>query len=390
MNHSEKFAHFIWNKHSSLQSLPIKEFSKLVAPQLVTDVVVPISENQFNTMSAACQVVDRMMMSPSYRGFYENQMPQLRDRAHQAPTAGACLSLDFHIDQNGTPKLIEANTNAAFLALGVDLYRYFEQPLVQNKQSADVAEMFAFEILKSDHVQDKSNEQFIYIVDETPANQRLYVEFLVIQSLLQAQGFECLILDSSELAGKEPPALVYNRTTDFGFATQNSQTLRKWFHENSCVITPNPYHYEMLANKQRLIDWLEPSFQETFAISENDRAVLQQILLKSWKLNPETAPEIWSRRKSLFFKPTESFGSKLAFRGGSVSQAAFAKVIEAGGIAQEYCPPSMIETPNGSFKYDLRCFFYDGMVQLIVARLYQGQVTNLQTMGGGFACVKLI
>jgi hypothetical protein len=35
----------------------------------------------------------------------------------------------------------------------------------------------------------------------------------------------------------------------------------------------------------------------------------------------------------------------------------------------------------------MRCFVYRGSVQLISARLYQGQTTNFRTPGGGFAPV---
>ncbi len=38
-------------------------------------------------------------------------------------------------------------------------------------------------------------------------------------------------------------------------------------------------------------------------------------------------------------------------------------------------------------KVDLRNYVYRGRVQLIAARLYQGQTTNFRTPGGGFAPV---
>ena len=38
-------------------------------------------------------------------------------------------------------------------------------------------------------------------------------------------------------------------------------------------------------------------------------------------------------------------------------------------------------------KTDLRCYTYDGQIQLIAARLYSGQTTNFRTAGGGFAPV---
>ena len=44
------------------------------------------------------------------------------------------------------------------------------------------------------------------------------------------------------------------------------------------------------------------------------------------------------------------------------------------------------QTPS-ALKMDLRNYVYDGEVQLIAARLYQGRTTNFRTPGGGFAPV---
>jgi hypothetical protein len=38
-------------------------------------------------------------------------------------------------------------------------------------------------------------------------------------------------------------------------------------------------------------------------------------------------------------------------------------------------------------KADFRCYVYAGRIQLLAARLYQGQTTNFRTPGGGFAPV---
>ena len=38
-------------------------------------------------------------------------------------------------------------------------------------------------------------------------------------------------------------------------------------------------------------------------------------------------------------------------------------------------------------KADIRCYVYNGHIQLVAARLYQGQTTNFRTPGGGFAPV---
>ena len=38
-------------------------------------------------------------------------------------------------------------------------------------------------------------------------------------------------------------------------------------------------------------------------------------------------------------------------------------------------------------KFDLREYVYNGRVQSVAARMYQGQTTNFRTPGGGFAPV---
>jgi len=41
-------------------------------------------------------------------------------------------------------------------------------------------------------------------------------------------------------------------------------------------------------------------------------------------------------------------------------------------------------------KVDLRVFVYNGAIQFLSARLYQGQTTNFQTPGGGLAAVFVV
>ena len=109
------------------------------------------------------------------------------------------------------------------------------------------------------------------------------------------------------------------------------------------------------------------------------------------ELNAANKDEIWTQRKNLFFKPKRAFGSKSAYRGGSISHKAFEDLVQHQSLAQEmvHAPELELPTPTGpqKFKYDLRCYAYGSQYQGTVARIYQGQVTNLRTEGGGFAPV---
>ena len=108
-------------------------------------------------------------------------------------------------------------------------------------------------------------------------------------------------------------------------------------------------------------------------------------------LTPAVAEELWARRKELFFKPAAGYGSKAAYRGDKITRKVWGEIVGAGYVAQRIVPPSArtiaIDGRLESLKADLRCYTYAGEIQLIAARLYQGQTTNFRTPGGGFAPV---
>jgi hypothetical protein len=63
-------------------------------------------------------------------------------------------------------------------------------------------------------------------------------------------------------------------------------------------------------------------------------------------------------------------------------------------VAQALIPPSSRQLSVAGvpvpLKLDLRNYVYDGCVQLVAARLWQGQTTNFRTPGGGFAPVMTV
>ena len=58
-------------------------------------------------------------------------------------------------------------------------------------------------------------------------------------------------------------------------------------------------------------------------------------------------------------------------------------------MAQRIVRPGARTLAEGqdALKFDLRNYAYNGQVQWVAARLYQGQTTNFRTPGGGFAPV---
>ncbi len=106
----------------------------------------------------------------------------------------------------------------------------------------------------------------------------------------------------------------------------------------------------------------------------------------------EDAAQWWEDRKQWFFKPVSGYGSKGAYRGDKVTKRVFEEIMQSDYIAQRMAQPGERKVcaeglEPQSLKYDVRCYVYDGDIQLVAARLYQGQTTNFRTPGGGFALV---
>lgn len=64
------------------------------------------------------------------------------------------------------------------------------------------------------------------------------------------------------------------------------------------------------------------------------------------------------------------------------------EIVAGRYVAQALVPPSERRIgPETALKVDVRNYVYDTRVQMLAARLYQGQTTNMRTAGGGFAPV---
>jgi hypothetical protein len=107
----------------------------------------------------------------------------------------------------------------------------------------------------------------------------------------------------------------------------------------------------------------------------------------------EDAEVWWAERKQWFFKPVNGYGSKGAYRGDKLTKRVFEDIMQADYVAQRQAMPGEISVPQNdtaiTLKYDVRCYVYDGHIQLVAARLYQGQTTNFRTTGGGFALLRV-
>ncbi|HSB58727.1 MAG TPA: hypothetical protein VLD66_03915 [Methyloceanibacter sp.] len=374
-------------------------------PHLFSNTPVFISERETAEMLRVVHAVEATARLPGYRDAVLSWAPKIA-RTDFGPR-GAFMGYDFHLAASG-PKLIEVNSNAGGAFLNAVLAKAqlaccAEADVALGKIKAEdfdraVLSMFEEEWL----LQRKAGApRRIAIVDERPAEQYLYPEFLLAQRLFQKHGIDAMIADGGELRYEQGRLLaegaevdlVYNRLVDFSFDRPEHEALRTAYVDGAVVVTPNPHVHALYADKRNLSLLSDQTRLSTWGLPPQmiaDLAAVPRTVI----VTPENAEHLWRERKGLFFKPFGGHGSKAVYRGDKVTQRVWAEIVSRGYVAQAFAAPSerMIEldgTPEAR-KTDVRLYTYDGKILLTAARLYQGQTTNFRTPGGGFAPVYAI
>lgn len=382
------------------QALPAEVLQQQA--QLFSQTATFISPAQWQQLKTLVQAVMRVTALPHYQQQVLNKAPAIA----QAPsaTAGVFMGFDFHISDAG-PQIIEINTNAGGAFLNAALL---------SAQTACCNAAGALPVLLSPQLDEEFVAMFkqewqlarrekplrcIAIVDEKPSAQFLYPEFLLAQSVFERAGIKTLIADPRELQlldgqlcyQNQVIDLVYNRLTDFSLKQPNNILLRNAYEQNAIVLTPNPHHHALYADKRNLAVLSSETILRKFGASDEDIKILLAGIPRTRLVSVDNAEHLWQERKQLFFKPATGYGSKAAYRGDKITKRVWDEILQGDYVAQQQVPPSergiLVDEEKTSLKMDIRAYVYAGEIQLLAARLYQGQTTNFRTQGGGFAPV---
>jgi hypothetical protein len=331
---------------------------------------------------------------PAYREQILPQLPQVArfDPGHDAVMMG----YDFHLTDEG-PRLIEVNTNA-----GGGIIAYQAQFASDGGGNADLNRLqhgFLASFSEELSRHDRSSLQRVAIIDEAPKEQFLYHEMLAYAVLLRQQGIDAQVVDPSELQADadgvslegKPVDLVYNRHCDFYLESEAMSGLRAAYLARSVCLTPNPFVYGLLADKRRMILWSDPAALAELELSDRTVDILLRTVPQSRLLADVDVERIWQKRKQLAFKPVTRFGSRGVLLGRKISRKRFDELTPDETLVQQLVPPSQVTAKGGEvMKADFRLFAYRNRLLGVAARLYQGQVTNMRTPGGGYAPVRIV
>ncbi|MGQ0511405.1 MAG: hypothetical protein ACT4P9_12410 [Betaproteobacteria bacterium] len=371
-------------------------------PHLFSSAPVFLGSGDMARMAETVRAVEAAVVLPAYMDAVLAWAPEIARRDTGA--IGAFLGFDFHLSDRG-PKLIEINTNAgggllaamqgetALACCGSTVPRAG----AAGRFERQVLDMLRAEWRRAGHTGDP---RAIAIVDEDPAGQYLYPEFLLVRDLLRRSGIAAVIASPQGLhlqggvlhAGEQHVDLVYNRLTDFALESPANRALREAYLEGAAVVTPNPRAHALYADKRALSLLGDPDWLREAGLDAAQAALLGEAVPRTERVEAQHGASLWLRRKRLFFKPWAGFGSRGAYRGDKLTRRVFEDILHGGYVAQELVPPAeRVPAEQGaSLKYDVRNYAYAGEVQLLAARLWQGQTTNFRSEGGGFAPVLVL
>jgi hypothetical protein len=346
-------------------------------PHLFSAATVTVAAADLARMAGLIAAVERVVA-----------LPQWQERAGKVgagdTAAGVFMGYDFHLTDAG-PQLIEINTNAGgglLAALQAGRDDVLEAYVAMFRAECGAQELKA-----------------LAIVDDDPAGQYLYPEFLAFRELFARHGITAVICDPTELLlchgslwfEETRLQLVYNRVTDFALAQDANVVLKEAWLQGAAMVTPNPRHHALYADKKNLVALSDDGLLAGWGVDAGTRRTLAAGIPRTEVVDAARADDFWTRRRQLFFKPAAGFGSKGSYRGDKLTKRVFEEILAGDYVAQALALPSAVAVEvHGEMtelKADIRNYAYRGAVQFVAARLYQGQTTNFRTPGGGFARV---
>ena len=376
-------------------------------PHLFSAVPVFVARAQVEGMKS---LVEAIHVAAGLAGFRESVMSDAPAIARRAPgPLGAFLGFDFHLTVGG-PRLIEINTNAGGAMLNAALRRAQRacctavRRLTHHQADAGDLEETFFRMFVAEWRAARGESPFgcVAIVDDAPETQYLYPEFLMFRRLFEARSIPAVIAAPGALRhergavwfGGRRIDMVYNRLTDFYLGHAQHGQLAQAYADGDVVVTPHPHAHALFGNKRNLALLSDAERLRGIGAEEACIRTLVEGIPRTEIVAAADADRWWRDRGAWFFKPARGFGSRGSYRGDKLTRRTFAQIVGGDYVAQRVVPPGerlAAAGPEGpTLKVDFRSYVYAGRVQLIAARLYQGQTTNFRTPGGGFAPVYLV
>ncbi len=340
-------------------------------PHLFSDTAYYISEEVIEEMEGVISTIENVINMEPFQSRVINSVPPIASTI--SGPKGVLMGYDFHLTDEG-PKLIEINTNAGGAYLNLVLAKAQVSCYVGIKEivNLDKLEKVFFDMFIEEWTLQRGELPLktIAIVDDRPQEQYLYPEFLLFAELFQKHQMECVIVDPSELtsegsfisAGGKKIDLIYNRSTDFYFEDERYAVIRNGYLRGLAVVTSNPYHHAIFANKVNLTILSDAQALKALQVDAKTISTLVKSIPRTVTVTPKNRSHLWQQRKSNFFKPVAGYGSKATYRGDKITLKVRDAIAQSDYVAQQIASPGVrivqVDGHQKDLKTDIRVYTY--------------------------------
>lgn len=369
--------------------------------------VIALEGAHFETIRRTVATLFRVAHGEGFQRRVDQDAPALA--RHRPRNFAVFMGYDFHLTPAG-PRLVEVNTNAGGALLNGLHTAALCDPVRLACLCAELhpVETMSERILDTFRAEQEAARpgaplRRVAIADDRPETQFLRQEFELFRRLFVEHGIEARVCDTGQLErvagglalGGERLDLVYLRDTDWLLDAPRGRALREAYLTDEVVVTPSPREHHLLASKRRLALFSSPEELVALGATPADAAFLAEVVPETQPLEALGLDAAWRERAGWVFKPSAGFASRAVYRGDKISRRKLEEIAAAGDfVAQRRVEPGVVEvaTSEGTraMKFDVRAYAYQDRVLLLGARVYQGQVTNLRTPGGGFSAICVV
>ncbi len=329
---------------------------------------------------------------------------------HRPPNHAVFMGYDFHLTTDG-PRLIEVNTNAGGALLN-GLHTASLCPpeplacLCADLVPLDTMRDRLLRTFRAEFAAARPGASFtrVAIADDRPEQQFLRAEFALFRESFRGVGIAAEVCDVRALERRpgaglslrgEPVDLVYLRDTDWRLEDPRSAAIREAYLADEGVVTPSPREHHLLAHKARLELFSSASLLRELGATPAEIALLGDVVPETVPLDTLGIDTAWRTRRDWVFKPGASHASRAVYRGDKISRHKLDEIAAIGGfLAQRRIEPGALEVATLAgprrMKFDVRAYAYRDEILLLGARVYEGQVTNFRTAGGGFSAICVV
>jgi hypothetical protein len=368
---------------------------------------VALAPGHFDAIRRTVAAAFRVAHGEAWQRLVDAGAPEVA--RHPPRNFAVFMGYDFHVGPDG-PRLIEINTNAGGALLNGLHTAALCSPerlgcACRELLPVDAMEERLFATFAAELAAARPGEPLarVAIADDRPGAQPLRAEFELFRALFERRDVRAAVCDVAELepagsglalAGR-PLDLVYLRDTDWCLEAPRSRALRAAYLADGVCVTPSPREHHLLAHKERLALFSRAEALCDLGAAPADAALLASVVPETRRLDELGLEAAWRTRGEWFFKPAAAFGSRAVYRGDKISRRKLEEIFAHGGfVVQRRVDPgrTWVQTDAGprAMKFDVRAYAYRDEVLLLGARVYEGQVTNLRTPGGGFSAICVV